>query len=175
MKNSLQVAAAACLLAVAVFAQSAQTLPHIEGITLTNQKVSLPDQSHYHAMVLIFGFSHKAADQTEAWGKRVGGDFGSNPNVAYFIIPELQGVPGMVKPMILHGMRREVPADEKARFMPIYEHENDLKKLVNYGEPESAYVVVATPDGRIVLQTAGAATDERYAAVKQALNSTLSK
>ena len=63
----------------------------------------------------------------------------------------------------------------KARFMPIYEHESDLKKLVNYGEPESAYVVVATPDGRIVLQTAGAATDERYAAVKQALNSTLSK
>ncbi len=126
-------------------------------------------------MVLIFGFSHKSADQTEAWGKRVGHDFGFNPNVAYFIIPELQGVPGMVKPMILHGMRREVPADEKAHFMPIYEHETDLKKLISYGQPESAYVVVATSDGRVMWQTAGPATDDRYAVMKQALNSILSK
>jgi hypothetical protein len=163
------------VLSVAGVTQSAQILPRIEGTALNDRKVALPDAAHYRAMVLIFGFSHKAADQTEAWGKRVGTDFGSNSTVAYFIIPELEGVPGMVKPMILHGMRHEVPADENAHFMPIYELETDLKKLVNYGQPESAYVVVATSDGRVTWQTAGAATDDRYSAMKQALNSLLSK
>lgn len=163
------------VLGVGWAAQSAQTLPRIEGTTLDNQKIALPNADRYRAMVLIFGFSHKSADQTEAWGKRVGSDFGSNPNVAYFIIPELEGVPGMVKPMILHGMRREVPVDEKAHFMPIYEHERDLKKIINYGQPESAYVVVATSDGRVIWQTGGAPTDDRYSAMKQALNSVLSK
>ena len=174
MEKSFCVLVLGCILSVAGFAQSAPTLPHIEGTTLNNQKVTLPDADRYRAIVLIFGFSHKSADQTEAWGKRVGADFGSNPNVAYFIIPELEGVPGMVKPMILHGMRREVPAEEKAHFMPIYEHEAELKKIINYGQL-NAYVVVATSDGLVAWQAAGAVTDCSYSAMKQAVTSILSK
>ncbi len=174
MARTFRILSTACALSLVVFAQVGQTLPRLEGTTLNDQKIVLPDAARYHAFVLIFGFSHKSADQTEAWEKRISKDYSTQTAVGYFEVPELQGVPGFVKSMILHGMRREVPASEHAHFMPIYQHEQELKKLVGFSKDEDAYVVVANSNGRIVWQTHGAVSDAGYAAMVQAVSSLMS-
>ncbi len=45
------------LLAVAA---RAQTLPAIQGTSLNNQKVTVPEAGKYKALVLVVGFSHKS-------------------------------------------------------------------------------------------------------------------
>lgn len=176
MKNLGRVLGLLILFSASAFCASPDAqLPTITGATLDNQKVVLPDPGRYKALVLVFGFSHKSADQTEAWTKRIAQDYNSHPEVGYFEIPELQGVPGMVKPMILHGMRREVAQPEHSHFVPIYQHEQELKKIVGFSSDEDAYVMVTTTDGRIIWQAHGAINDQAYSGLVQALSSILPK
>jgi hypothetical protein len=168
MKRTRRIVLAMCVLSPLGFAQVGQTLPRIEGTTLNHQKMVLPDASR-HALVLVFGFSRKSADQTEAWEKRISKDYSTQTAVGYFEIPELQGVPEFVKSTILHGMRKEVPASEHSHFAPIYEHEQELKKLVGFSKDEDAYVVLANSTGQIVWQTHGAVTDANYAELVHAV------
>ncbi len=120
-------------------------------------------------MVLVFGFTHKSADQADAWGKRLAKDYAMHPDVAYFELPVLQGAPGFVRPMIVHGMKKGTPADEQAHVLPLDKHEDELKKLVGYKGADDAYVVVANSDGAIVWQTHGSVTDGSYAELARAV------
>jgi hypothetical protein len=104
MRRTLSIILVMCLLSSAGLGQVGQVLPRLEGATLNDQKIVLPDPSHYHAIVLVLGFSHKSADQTEAWGKRLARDYSSQPLVGYFEVPVLQSAPGMV------------PADDHPRY-----------------------------------------------------------
>lgn len=146
-------------------------LPTITGTTLDNQKIVLPDPSRYKALVLVVGFSHKSADQTEAWTKRIAQDYISRPEVGYFEIPELQGVPSMVKPMILHGMRREVAQSEHSHFLPIYQHEQQLKKILGFSSDTDAYVLVTTAGGGVVWQAHGPFSEQTYSGLVRAVSS----
>ena len=154
---------------VVLAAQASQTLPRMEGTALNGQKVALPDAARYRAMVMVFGFTHKSADQADVWGKRLAKDYASHPDVAYFEVPVLQGAPGFVRPMIVHGMRKGTPAEEQGHVLPIDKHEDELKKLVGYKEADDAYVVVAGSDGKILWQTHGAVSDGNYAEVTRAV------
>ncbi len=77
----------------------------------------------------------------------------------------------MVKPMILHGMRKQVPEAEQGHFVPIYEHEEELKKVAGFNDEDEAYVMVAGPDGKVVWHTHGAISEAKYEELKQAVRS----
>jgi len=171
MSRMLSIILAVSALNSVPLAQVGQTLPRIEATTLNDQKIVLPDPSRYHSIILVFGFSHKSADQSEAWGKRLAKDYSSQPLVGYFEVPVLQSAPGMVRPMIIHGMRKGTPAAEQGHVMPVTLHEAELKKLSGYHEPDDAYAMVAAPDGRIVWQTHGAVTDANFAELVRAVSS----
>jgi len=163
MTRTFRILSTVFALGLAALAQVGQTLPRLEGTTLDDQKIILPDAARYHAVVLIFGFSHKSADQADGWGKRLAKEYSSQPTVGYFEVPVLQSAPGMVRPMIVHGMRKGTPAAEQGHVLIVSQHEAELKKLSGYHEPDDAYAMVAAPDGRIVWQTHGAVTDTSYA------------
>jgi hypothetical protein len=171
MRQTFRVLLTACVLSVAVHAQVGATLPRIEGTTLNDQKVVLPDSSRYQAIVLILGFSHKSAEQTDGWGERLAKDYASQPAVGYFEVPVLQSAPGMVRPMILHGMRKGTPVAAQGHVLPVSQHEPELKKVSGYKEPDDAYAMVVNRDGRIMWQGHGAVTDASYAELVRAVSS----
>ena len=162
--------AAACLLGIVLAAQATQSLPRLEGRALNGENVALPDAARYRAMVLVFGFTHKSADQADAWGKRLAKDYASHPEVAYFELPVLQSAPGFVRPMIVRGMRKGTPVSEQAHVLPLDKHEDELKKLVGYKEVDDAYVVVANSEGKIMWQTHGGVTDAKYEELVRAVS-----
>ena len=169
MIRIIRIAALSCSVSLALLAQAGRTLPRIDGSTLNEQKVSLPDPSRFRAMVLVFGFTHKSSDQADAWGKRLAKDYATHPEVAYFEVPVLQGAPGMIRPMIVHGMRKGTPADEQGHVLPIDKHEDELKKLVGYKEADDAYVIVADSAGNVAWQSHGMITDVTYAELARAV------
>ena len=87
----------------------------------------------------------------------------------------MEGLPGFVKPMVLHGMKRSLPEPEHARFAPIFTDEKVLKALVAFDQPEFAYLVVATSEGKVVWTSHHPATKAEFKNLQKAVSPLLSK
>jgi hypothetical protein len=151
----------------------AQSIPPIKAKTLADTDIVLPQPGSAQILILVLGFSHKSGENCAPWGKRLSADFRLDSRVSYYQLPVLQSAPSFVRPMILRGMRKNLPADQETHFIPIFDHEDDWKKLVNFSAPDDAYILLADPQGRAIWQTHGALTDASYDALKSALSKVL--
>lgn len=152
---------------IACSAQSDQhAIPPVKTKALNDTQVMLPIPGRGQVLVLVLGFSHKSADEIEVWGKHLASDFHDNAHVAYYQMPELQGVPGLVKPMILRGMRKDIPEAEYPHVAPIYDRKKEWQDVVYFSAPDDAYVLIATPDGLPMGRVHGPFSDEMYNELK---------
>ena len=148
---------------------SAQSIPAIKAKALDNSEITLPSPGSQQFLILIVGFSQKSGKLCEVWGKQISADYHTDARIAYFILPVLQSAPSLVRPLIVHGMHKGVPAQELRRFVPLYSNESDWKKLVNFSAPDDAYLIIATPDGHPVWQAHGPYSDAIYADLKKSV------
>ena len=151
-----------------------QSIPPVNAKALDDSQVVLPKGGSKQLLILVLGFSHKSGDHCTPWDKRLGSDFRSDAQVEYYQIPVLAGAPSFVRPMILKGMRKGIPTSEQARFVPIYDHEAEWKKLVSFAEADDPYIVLARPDGSVIWRTHGQFTDAAYGELKTAIAKALS-
>jgi hypothetical protein len=161
------------LLLTLSFAASAQSIPPIKAKTLADTDIVLPQPGGTQILILVLGFSHKSAENCAPWGKRLSADFRSDTRAAYYQLPVLQGAPSFVRPMILRGMRKDMPADQQPHFTPILDHEDEWKKLVNFSAPDDAYILLTDSHGHVVWQTHGPVTGASYDALKSAVSKLL--
>ena len=148
---------------------SAQSIPAIRAKALDNSEIVLPNPGSRQILILVVGFSKKSGELCQVWGKKISADYSADVRISYFVVPVLQSAPSLVRPMIVHGMRKDVPAQELAHFIPIYSNESDWKKVVNFSAPDDAYLIVATPDGHAVWQAHGPFSDSTYADLKKSV------
>ena len=159
----------ALLLLIIPVLSSAQSIPAVKAKALDNSEITLPIPGSQQVLILMVGFSEKSGDLCKVWGKRISADYHADARIAYFTMPVLQSAPSLVRPMIVHGMRKDIPAQELAHFVPLYSNESDWKKVVNFSAPDDAYLIVATPDGHPVWQAHGAFSDSTYADLKKSV------
>lgn len=148
---------------------SGQSIPAVKAKALDNSEITLPNPSSQQVLILMVGFSRKSGELCKAWGRKISTDYHADARIAYFTIPILQSAPSLVRPMILHGMRKDVPPQEHSHFIPLYSHESDWKKVVNFSAPDDAYLIVATPDGHPVWQAHGPFSDSTYSDLKKSI------
>lgn len=139
---------------------SAQFIPAVKAKALDDTEVTLPDPGRQRTLILIVGFSKKSGEPSRVWGKKISADYNTDARITYFVVPVLQDAPSLVRPMILHGMRKTVPAQELPHFVPLYSNESDWKRIVNFSAPDDAYLIVATPDAHPIWQAHGAYSDD---------------
>ena len=151
----------------------AQSIPPIKAKTLADTDIVLPQPGGTRIVILVLGFSHNGGEKCAPWGKQLSSDFQSEARVTYYQLPVLQGAPSFVRPMILRGIRKDLPAEQQAHFIPILDHEDEWKKLVNFSAPDDAYILLADPHGHVAWQTHGPLTDSSYDALKSALSKLL--
>ena len=154
---------------------SAQSIPAIKAKALDNSEITLPSPGSQQFLILIVGFSQKSGKLCEIWGKQISADYHTDARIAYFILPVLQSAPSLVRPLIVHGMHKGVPAQELRRFVPLYSNESDWKKLVNFSAPDDAYLIIATPYGYPVWQAHGPYSDAIYADLKKSVATLLER
>lgn len=140
----------------------AQTLPRIEGETLSGKKVTLPDGKR---AVLIIGFTHGSQAQTKAWSQRVHNQFDT------WSISVLEDVPRLMRGMVSHSIKGSIPREEHDRFLLVYHGEKELKQAAGFDRPEDAYVLAIKGSGAIEWRFHGPVTDaamqEAAAALKK--------
>jgi len=147
----------------------AQSIPPINAKALDDSQVVLPKTGSSKLLILVLGFSHKSGENCRPWDKRLAGEFQPDALVEYYQIPVLAGAPSFLRPMIVRNMRKGIPASEQARFVPVYDHEAEWKKLVNFNAEDDPYVVLARPDGKLIWQTHGLASEAPYRELKDAI------
>jgi hypothetical protein len=142
-------------------------IPEVHGTAFSNEAVNLPAALQGRVGVLVLGFSKASSAGATAWRKRLALDYRDSTTVVYYTMPVLASVPSMVRGMVIHSIKSSVPPEERARFVPVLDHETEWRALVHYGAPDDTYLVVVDGRGDVAWQTHGAATDAAYAALKQ--------
>ena len=157
------------------FAQTRQSMPRIEGESFAGQKIVLPDSVHGKVAVLVFGFTKASKVPTSACGQKVNTEFGTQNGFELYELPVLEDVPRLIRGMVISSIKKGVPENRRAHFVPIVQNESDLKKLVNYKEPDDAYVVTLDANGKVVAQTHGPFNDAAYVQFRSGLQSLLNR
>ncbi len=146
-----------CLALVSTsMAQSLPQMPRAEGDSLAGNRVVLPGAAAGKVAVLIFGFTKASKVPTGAWATKIRADFGTRSSFEIYQLPVLEDVPRFIRGMVISGIRKGVPENQRDHFVPILQGEADLKKLVSYREPDDAYLIILDRAGNIVQQVHGA-------------------
>lgn len=148
---------------------AAQTVPPLQAQALDGSEINLSNVSAGKPLLLMIGFSHKSSDDFEGWNKQALAPYWSDSQLAYYELVDLQGLPSFVKPMVLHGMKREIHGTETSHFVPFYMGEDDWKKIVNYSSSANTYLLLANSSGHIVWRNQGPVDAEKIASLKAAL------
>jgi len=119
------------------------------------------------------GVSKKSGKLCGIWSRKISADYHADARVAYFSLPVLQSAPSLIRPLILHGMRKGVPVEEQRRFVPLYSNESDWKRVANFSTEDDAYLIVADPDGHPVWQAHGAYSEPVYGDLRKSVASLL--
>jgi len=156
-------------------AQNVSLMPKTEGQSLAGSKVVLPDAAAGKVAVLIFGFTKASRVPTGAWAKRLREDFGTRPDFELYQLPVLEDVPRFVRGMVISGIKKGVPENQRDHFVPILQGEAELKKFAHYNEPDDAYLVVLSRTRDVVEQGHGTPSDAKYAELRVKIESVLNQ
>jgi hypothetical protein len=157
---------AAAILAAPVRAQS---IPPVKAKALDDSEVTLPTPGANQLLIVVIGFSHKSGPPSGAWAKRITADYASDSHVSFYQMAQLQSAPSFIRPMILRGIRSDLPAAQHSHFVPVCDHESEWKTAVNFSAPDDPYVLITNPDGHILWQTHGPVSDSAYSDLKAAI------
>jgi len=164
---------AAFLLATFFPVCSAQLIPITQAATLNGTSVSFPDAASAKPLLFVLGFSHKSSEPCKAWDKRLSPLYLNDSRILYYQAADFQGVPSLILKMILHGMKKEIPANEHSRFVLLQTNEDQWKSVAQFSAPDEAYILLSDPAGHIVWQTHGPATDDQLSALQAAVKAQL--
>jgi hypothetical protein len=139
----------------------AEQLPHTQTKTLDGKEVVFPKAVNGKPLVLLVGFSHKSSGDLTEWNRLCAQRYWTDLRLEYYELADLQGLPFFVRPMVLHGIRRALPAGETSHFAPFYESEVEWKQLMHYSEPKNIYLVVADATGTVAWKAEGPATSAK--------------
>ncbi|HEY0758291.1 MAG TPA: hypothetical protein VGD59_03445 [Acidisarcina sp.] len=156
-------------LLLASFVAGAQKIPETNASTLAGNVVHLPLDLRGKIGVLVLGFSKKSSEQCHSWDEGISRDFGSNAHTAYYQMPVLEDVPGLIRSMVIHSMRSDIPAATQVRFVPLLRNELEWKSVAEFGPGDDAYVLIVNDAGEVKWRGHGPLTPASYATFKSTL------
>ena len=155
---------------------SAPRIPATHTTALDGHSVDLPGTLPGRATVLILGFGRHSADATTAWEKPVRTQLAHAPAIGFFDMAMLAEIPSFAHSFALHSIRKQVPDVLKPNFLPLFDHENEWKRVAGYSadQPEAAYLLLVDSNGAVRWSTHEAFSPAGFARLRD-LAQTLAK
>jgi hypothetical protein len=155
-------------LAAFVAKLQSETLPRLEGETLSGKQIVLPDHARGKIALMVIGFTKKSSQATRAWGQRFKKDFGNDQRYVVYPVAVLEDVPGFIRGLVTSGIRRGIPPGEQDSFVTLFRGEADLKRFVAYAGPDEAYLVLLDARSEVQWRGHGLFREQDYGAVHDA-------
>jgi hypothetical protein len=143
-------------------------MPKIEGENLSGHKAVLPDAAKGKVTLVAMGFSYESRRSVGAWTKRFRGDFGQNPDIAFFEVPVISGMARLAKLFIESGMRRGTAKEDRDKVITVYGGSSDWKERLAVDDTDLAYLLLLDREGRVRWRHAGAFDEKMWPELKEA-------
>lgn len=122
--------------------------PKVQGNSLTQQPVTLPDSYRGKVTLLLIGYTQKAQFDIDRW---ILGALQADIKAEIVEVPTIAGMmPQMVQSFIDNGMRSGIPKSDWASVVTVYEDAPKIIQALGNERPQSAYVALLNKEGRIV-------------------------
>jgi len=122
--------------------------PTIQGTSLEQKRVAMPDDFLGKPTLLLIGYAQKAQFDIDRW---ILGALQADVKAAIVGVPTIAGMlPQMVQGFIDNGMRSGIPKSDWASVVTVYEDAPKIIQALGNERPQSAYAVLLDKDGRIV-------------------------
>jgi hypothetical protein len=143
-----------------------ETFPRFEVEVLSGGKAVLPEAAKGRVALLVAGFSRDSQNVMQPWVDRFVKDFGRDPRLVAYSVAVLEGAPRFIRPLIVGGMRKSVPATDAPRFLLAFHEEKVWKQTFGFAQPDDAYLVLLDSGGNIRWKAHGRLNESDYAALK---------
>lgn len=153
----------------------AERLPTVTSETLAGNKLDLPAGLSGHVAVLCVGFSHASQSEVKAWTKALRGQFGKGTDIPVYSVAVLEDAPRLVRGMIVHSMKSNVPPADQSKFLVIYKNEKELKQAAGFSEADDGYVMVLGPTGDVEYKYHGPSNERNVREVSSQIAEILHK
>jgi hypothetical protein len=151
-----------------------QPMPVLKGKYLTGREAVLPDHASGKVALLAFGFTYDSRHAVEDWSNRFRREYAANPKVTFYEIPVISGAAQLGKWFIDSGMRKGTPKELHENVITIYGGAGPWKKLLDYKNPDDAYLLLLDSAGHVRWQYGGKFDEARWQELA-ALTSSLSR
>ena len=166
-----------CLIAllspVAASCQNASHIPATHGITLAGTQIAFPEALGAKLSIIVVGFGHESEEQISNWGRLISADYGKSADISYFELTMMQGVPKLLRGMMVKRLASSVPFDERDHYIPVLDGGPGWRAVAHYNKPEDAYVLLVDSTGAVLWQTEGEPTNAAYGAFRAEVAKTL--
>jgi len=158
------------------FAQKGDMFPYLEGTTLTDQELKLPEDTKGKFTLIGMAYSKKSEDDLKTWfnpvyntfihksSSSLFGDVGYDVNV--FFIPMFTGV----KQAAANTAEKQMKKKTDPKLLPhILFYKGDLKtykEALDFEKKDVPYFFVLDKDGKIVYATSGSYSDKKMKEVE---------
>jgi hypothetical protein len=167
--------------ATSAFAQLNKPFPVLEGTTLKDMEVKLPDDVKGKYTLIGMAWSKKAEDDLESWFQPVYETFiykpenpgifdvGGGYDVNVYFIPMFTGAKRAVAGKVVKQMKKKTDPKLHAHTLVFKGKLNDYKDELDLEQKDTPYFFVLDDQGEIVLALSGAYSDARMEQVEDLL------
>ena len=159
-------------IAVAITIVLGAALPHTEAETLNGKKIVLPDALDGRPTIVVVGFTKRSQSQTTAWSTLLAKDYGTEQRLQRYSIAVLDDVPGLIRGIVISGIRRRVPNEQQDTFVVLTHDAKPWRDLAGITNADDAYVILFDNTAHVVAQTQGP-VDKAYAPLQQEIQALL--
>jgi len=146
---------------------SGDVLPDVAGQTLAGKQLHLPADGLGKPAVVVFSFSHAAADDANKWDATVQKEFGSGGGVENFTIIMLEDAPRLLRGMISSRIKNGEPPAVRDRMAIVVHDEAAWKKRFSVADTHHSYVALLDREGRIRWVGSAAYSDTAVSSLKE--------
>ena len=145
------------------------TIPATRTTTLAGHPFEFPGSLQGDS-ILILGFTQKSAQPMRDWTKGLASVCDESQGLSCVEMPVLESVPRLFRSLVLHGIGKEVPDHMKESFAPVFEHEDQWKRVVDYSAPDDAYVLLVDKSGNVKWKAHGPVSEQKLRELRTAAN-----
>jgi len=137
--------------------------PHFSGRTLSGKNLELPFPASGGPTMVVFSTSRSGGTDAKLWSEHLSKDY---PHLPICTIMLLEGVPRLIRGMVVSGIKSGMPPSIQDRAVALYKDEDLWKQRLNVGDDSRAYVLLLGPNGQIRWSNAGMFSYAAYAQLR---------
>ncbi len=143
------------------------SLPTLAGQTLAGTWLSVDALADHSPVVVILSFSRAGGRGAREWEERLSKD---NPGLAKCTIIFLETVPRLLRPVVVSGIKRSMPASLQSRTILLYEQQDLWRQRLQVNDDNSASVILLRAGGQVQWTTSAAFDDKTYLSLRQQID-----